>query len=91
VGDIDLAALIVPKEKDHDKYVVLKRRRATELLDKGKTFRNVIEELFCAELEVRRYLKGRGRSIDLQDYQDHGEWIETLPHRVLLEMPDGPR
>ena len=67
VNDIDIAIELVCKITDHETFEDLARIRVEQALQKGRTFRDSIEQIFWPQTEVRRYLKARSRVISLHD------------------------
>jgi|SRR5882724_387815 len=70
VNDVDLAIKLVPKIRNHEEFKKLSRQRIRQAQEKGRTFSNLVDELFWPQTEVRCYLKSRSRIISLQDTDD---------------------
>jgi DNA-binding Lrp family transcriptional regulator len=83
IGDLDIAIELVPKESDARKHSesILARADAVDL--SGKRFQNFVQRLDFAAREVRSYLKGRSRIIQLTDCDDG--ILETAKHRIIYE------
>ncbi len=70
VGDLDLAVGLEPKEPDRTKGVDIEFARGEEAARKGRHFSNFLEVLYFAEHEVKLFLKGRSRIIQMTDLED---------------------
>jgi DNA-binding Lrp family transcriptional regulator len=86
VGDLDIAIELVPKEPDSRKHseLILAHANAADL--NGKRFQNFVHRLDFAAQEVRSYLKGRSRIIQLTDCRDGV--LKIAKSRVLYESPE---
>ena len=86
VGDLDIAIELVPKEPDSRKHseLILAHANAADL--NGKRFQNFVHRLDYAAQEVRSYLKGRSRIIQLTDCRDGV--LKIAKSRVLFESPE---
>lgn len=86
VGDLDIAIELVPKEPDSRKHseLILAHANAADL--NGKCFQNFVHRLDFAAQEVRSYLKGRSRIIQLTDCGDGV--LKIAKSRVLYESPE---
>ena len=86
VGDLDIAIELVPKEPDSRKHseLILAHANAADL--NGKRFQNFVHRLDFAAQEVRSYLKGRSRIIQLTDCRDGV--LKVSKSRVLYESPE---
>jgi predicted nucleotidyltransferase len=86
LGDLDIAIEIVPKEPDSGKHseLILAHANAADL--NGKRFQNFVQRLDFAAQEVRSYLKGRSRIIQLTDCRDGV--LKIAKSRVLYESPE---
>ena len=95
LSDVDVAVELAAKEADGDRAREQNYRRAEELAEKGKQFRNVIECELCWYFETRHFLKGGSRVIAMADYKAEKALVLAVPHRVLLgenELPpDDPK
>jgi predicted nucleotidyltransferase len=90
LSDVDLAVELVIKETDFDRAREENYRRAEELKDQGRQFRNLIELEFCWYLETRLFLKGGSRVIALADYRAEKSLILKVPHHMLLGDDEPP-
>ncbi len=70
INDIDLAIEVVRKETDLEKHNELRMARIVKAHKEGKRFRNIIEEQWWPEIEVRMYLKSGKRSLSIHDIED---------------------
>ena len=86
VGDLDIAIELVPKEQDGIKHSELILAHANEAAMNGRHFRNFVYGLDFASQEVRSYLKGRSRIIQLTDCGDGV--LKITKSRVLYESPE---
>jgi len=95
LSDVDLAVELATKEADGERARERNYRRAEELAQKGKQFRNVIESALCWYFETRQFLKGGSRVIALADYKTEKPFVLAVPHRMLLGddelVPDDPK
>jgi predicted nucleotidyltransferase len=95
LSDVDLAVEVLPKEADIDRAREQNHRRAEELAEKGKQFRNILDVELCWYFETRQFLKGGSRVIALADYKTEKPFVLAVPHRVLLGdeevRPDTPK
>ena len=62
------------------------RRRAAEAQAAGRTFSTFLQLLEWPHLEVLRYLKGRGSAVSLQDLEENGDFVRSVPHRVVWQV-----
>jgi predicted nucleotidyltransferase len=69
LSDVDLAVELVTKEADFDRAREQNYRRAEELAEKGKQFRNVLDWELCWYFETQHFLKGGSRVIAMADYR----------------------
>jgi predicted nucleotidyltransferase len=86
IGDLDIAIELVPKEPDSRKHseLILAHANAADL--NRKRFRNFVHRLDFAAQEVRSYLKGRSRIIQLTDCKDGV--LKIAKSRLLYESPE---
>ena len=87
VVDLDIAIDLQPKEPDSKKHADLIRARADEALQNGKSFRSYFESLQFAHQEVRSFLKGRSRILQLTDCD--GGVLTIAKYRIIYEHPGG--
>ena len=90
LSDLDLAVEIVPKNGNWDQLQQENQDRVEELLDRGRTFRNILEIYAHWHFEVFRFLKGRSRVVSLADYAAEKSLILGVPHRMLLGEDEPP-
>jgi hypothetical protein len=57
----------------------------------GHRFRRALDRESWWQMETFRFLKGRSRSISLVDYQTEKEFVDQVPHKVLLSAPEAAR
>jgi predicted nucleotidyltransferase len=86
VGDLDIAIELVPKEPDSRKHSELILAHANEAAMNGRRFQNFVHGLYFASQEVKSYLKGRSRIIQLTDCEDGV--LKIAKSRVLYESPE---
>ena len=84
LSDVDLAVELVTKEADFDRAHEQNYRRAEELAEKGKQFRNVLDWELCWYFETRHFLKGGSRVIAMADYKAEKALVLAAPHRFLI-------
>lgn len=83
LNDIDLAIKLSSKEKDTKKMRLRNQERINIAKRAGRTFNNVVEEVYWSMNEVRLFLKNRSRSISLHDTDD--PILETAKYKVIYE------
>src|ERR1035437_6092775 len=88
LSDVDLAVELVTKEADFDRAREENYRRAEELADKGRRFRNVLDWELCWYFETRHFLKGGSRVIAMADYKAEKALVLAVPHRFLIGEPE---
>ena len=88
LSDVDLAVELVTKEADFDRAREQNYRRAEELAEKGKQFRNVLDWELCWYFETRHFLKGGSRVIAMADYKAEKALVLAVPHRFLIGEPE---
>jgi hypothetical protein len=88
LGDVDLAAQWEDRHADRNAQYEYGRRRAAEARASGRTFHTFFDELTWPDLEVRRYLMGRSPAVSLHDFERDGEFVRSVPHRVLWRARD---
>ena len=79
---------LVTKEADFDRARKQNYRRAEELAEKGKQFRNVLDWELCWYFETRHFLKGGSRVIAMADYKAEKALVLAVPHRFLIGEPE---
>jgi hypothetical protein len=87
-SDVDVAIEIVPKEANPERACSQNEKRANELERKGRRFRGLLDRQFCWYREVFAFLKGRSRVISPADLRQEGEFVLSVPHRVLYSASD---
>lgn len=87
VGDLDLAIELRPKEPDGKKHAALLLARAAQAAGNGRQFHNFVERLTFGHDEVRLFLKGRSRILQLTDCNDGV--LKIAESRVIYEYPEG--
>lgn len=70
INDIDIAVELAPKEQNLKLREKLFKQRRHEAMRDGKAFRSIIDELGWPEIEVRKFLKSRSRSLSFHLIQD---------------------
>jgi predicted nucleotidyltransferase len=88
LSDVDLAVELATKEADFDRAREQNYRRAEELAEKGKQFRNVLDWELCWYFETRHFLKGGSRVIAMADYKAEKALVLAVPHRFLIGEPE---
>ena len=88
LSDVDLAVELVTKEADFDRARQQNYRRAEELAEKGRQFRNVLDWELCWYFETRHFLKGGSRVIAMADYKAEKTLVLAVPHRFLIGEPE---
>ena len=58
------------REEDGDRYIELARARAGQAELAGRTFSSLLDRLGWAEIEVRRFLKGRSNVLSFTTIDD---------------------
>jgi predicted nucleotidyltransferase len=85
LSDLDIAVELKPKEADWDRRCALTLNRVEQLQMAGRRF-NWLEIEYWWHLEAFRFLKSRSRAISLLDYTAEKEFVDTVPHLVLLSV-----
>jgi predicted nucleotidyltransferase len=88
LSDVDVAVEIVPKEANLERARAQNEKRAIEVEGRGRRFRGLLDRQFCWYREVFAFLKGRSRVISMADLRQEGEFVLSLPHRVLYSAGD---
>jgi predicted nucleotidyltransferase len=88
LSDVDLAVELVTKEADSGRACEQNYRRAEELAEKGKQFRNVLDWELCWYFETRHFLKGGSRVLAMADYKAEKALVLAVPHRFLIGEPE---
>ena len=83
VCDLDLAVGLEPKEPDRTKGVGIELARGEEAARNGRQFSNFLELLYFAEREVKLFLKGRSRIIQMTDLEDG--ILKIAKYRVIYK------
>lgn len=65
VNDVDLGIELEPKERESDKHMALCGERSRIARTSGRSFSNIVEDLFWPQREVILFLKARSRAISL--------------------------
>src|ERR1039457_3947732 len=63
-------------------------RRAEELAEEGKQFRNLLDWELCWYFETRHFLKGGSRVIAMADYKAEKALVLAVPHRFFIGEPE---
>lgn len=86
LGDVDFAIHLTPRLSDPKAFHELLQDRIHEARDRGRVFRNLLQEFLWPRLEIHMFLKARKRSISIHDLSELGELARRnrLPYRVLL-------
>ena len=88
LSDVDLAVELVTKEADFDRARQQNYRRAEELAEEGKQFRNLLDWELCWYFETRHFLKGGSRVLAMADYKAEKALVLAVPHRFLIGEPE---
>ena len=91
MSDVDVAIELIRKNPDFERARGQNQRRAEELANLGRGFRNVLEWEGCWYWEAFRFLKGRSRVIALADFNAEKTFVLAVPHRFLIGEPDHGR
>jgi len=83
ISDIDIGILLEPKEKDREKWEALKAKRIQKAHEAGRTFHNIMDQVYWPEKEVLLFLKSRSRSLSLHSMEELTRM--TSEFRVLFE------
>src|SRR2546422_746724 len=83
ISDIDIAILLEPKEKDREKREALKAKRIQKAHEAGRTFHNIMDQVYWPEKEVLLFLKSRSRSLSFHSMEELTRM--TSEFRVLFE------
>jgi predicted nucleotidyltransferase len=88
LSDLDVAVELQPKEANWDRLGELTQKRVEQLQAAGRRF-NWIEAEYWWHWEAFQFLKSRSRAISLIDYKAEKEFVDRVPHRVLLSVGTG--
>ena len=88
LSDVDLAVELVTKEADFDRAREQNHRRAEELTEKGRQFRNVLDWELCWYFETRHFLKAGSRVIAMADYKAEKTLVLAVPNQFLVGEPE---
>lgn len=83
VGDVDLAIDLVFKEQDRDKALRLADDYAGRAIGQGRRFSSFVDQLFAAENDARRFLKGKSPVLQLTGIDD--PILELAAQKVIYE------
>jgi len=83
LNDIDLAIKLVSKEKDQEKRRQRDQERIRIAQKAGRSFSNIVNEIFWPMTEVRLFLKNRSHSISLHDTED--PILKQTKYKVIYE------
>jgi predicted nucleotidyltransferase len=86
LSDLDIAVELQPKEANWDRLRELTLKRVEQLQMAGHGFRNWLEMEYWWHREVFRFLKNRSRAISLIDYTAEKEFVDRVPHPVLISI-----
>ena len=86
--DVDVAVELTRKDPDFERARGQNQRRAEELANLGRGFRNVLEWEGCWYWEAFRFLKGRSRVIALADFTAEKIFVLAVSHRFLIGEPE---
>lgn len=89
LSDLDIAVELQSKEADRDRLRELTLQRVEQLQMAGRRFRTWIEVEHWWHVEAFRFLKSRSRAISLIDYAAEKEFVDNVPHMVLLSVVNG--
>ncbi len=84
LGDVDVAVELEPKEANRRRLRESNYRRVAESERKGHRFSRALDRETWWQLEAFRFLKGRSRSISLHDYGAEKQFVDEVPHRILM-------
>src|ERR1019366_2641050 len=88
LSDVDVAIELTRKNPDFARARGQNQRRAEELANLGRGFRNVLEWEGCWYWGAFRFLKGRSRVIALADFNAEKTFVLAVPHRFLIGEPE---
>jgi predicted nucleotidyltransferase len=86
LSDLDIAVELQPKEANWDRLRELTLKRVEQLQVAGRGFRSWLEMEHWWHREAFRFLKNRSRTISLIDYAAEKEFVDRVPHLVLISM-----
>jgi predicted nucleotidyltransferase len=88
LGDVDIAVELRPKETDRGRLRELNDQRGAESEQNGDRFSRMLDRQVWWQMETFRLLKSRSRSISLVDYQTENQFVDRVPHKVLLSAQE---
>jgi predicted nucleotidyltransferase len=83
INDLDIAVKLLPKISDPKKQLHVEQQRIKEAYESGRSFNNMIDELFWPYNEVMYFLKSRKRTISLHTTDD--DILENCQVKVVFE------
>lgn len=91
LGDVDIAVVLRPRQKDRERLRKATIGRLNELEDQGQIITDVLERAAWWHVETFRFLKGRSRAISLHDDAVEKELVDAVPHKVIFTAAEEER
>jgi len=84
LNDLDLAIDLAAKQADERKQQELMEARIVDAHEKGRDFKNIVDQLGWPQTEVKQFLKSRSTAISLHDAKGEQEIWLNGPHRIVF-------
>lgn len=81
VNDIDVSVRM-ERKLDGEAFSNAANFRSRMARQQGRTFRNIVDEVYWPEHEVRLFLKNRSRAISLVEWD--AKWLAATPHKIIF-------
>ncbi len=85
LSDIDISIRLA-KKLEAKEFSVAAERRTRLAAANGRSFRNIVDEVYWPEREVLLFVKSRSRAISLIEW--NSKWLQEQDHRVLYRRTD---
>jgi len=84
LNDLDLAIDLAAKETDGCKHEELLKARIMEVYEKGRHFKNIVDQLAWPQTEVKQFLKSGSTAISLHNAEAEKEIWLNGSHRIVV-------
>jgi hypothetical protein len=84
IGDVDIAIELVRRESDFDKHCAANSKRVREETERGRSFQNMVDEIYWWHREAMLFLRNRKRGLSLHEYQSERSVVESGLHKVIF-------
>jgi predicted nucleotidyltransferase len=83
VGDVDILIEVAPRSTDHRRQLELDRVYIAKELDRGRSFKTLVDEICSPQLDLYRFLKHRMPYISVHAMETEGRLLEQTASIVL--------